>query len=788
MDPFEDWAKASTSPPCVQRWCDRLVELGASWDSFRREPEQVVKDLVAGNIPLLAARDIVNVTSSFLKRNRCPMAIFWDLENMPIPTAADGRDVVARLKTVLAHLGDLVQFRCYASIGLNLIPQHKRSDLQLSGCHLVDCPHQGRKEVADKMIIVDAMQFAFQNPDGATLCFISGDTDYAYLLAVLQRPQWRTIVISRGTMQSMLHVNCDIKMRWETDILQLQQNTFLPPDHGDEEIHREVKETSAEASSLRAEDVEDEPEDNDQSHQVARVDTGIEQVTADNPSSDIEKGIKTNTGTAAVSGTATHCVAPMDKGSYSFAEATKLQTQARMIEPQQPSTTKSLGPSFHPLSASEVWEDEAAMLRIIVTKNETVKGEGALKSLVGIRLRETNPARFPTREGVRKFFAETIKTGVVLEYGSGAFKRLLVPAGHGPSPTIASLPILKTPPVPLESLQGRIHEAAKSLPYVLFILWSAAPKGTVLPKNIFVQSHDFWGILMFPTNAAAQRAIQAYPWLSCGGTLINWNDTENTVSASQDKSWRSSSPIPLTPEEEVFAVDSTVAMLDMMARNDDVYVHERVLVSQLVRLYPKRCPSFEMATTWLSAAQQKGKVCVFRRKHVWADCVCLDSRYKEANAPFPPHDMDTSKEEDHVEELLWKNNGWLPREDVIQDLKVHFKTMQTAFRRTKVFMNGHKKQRFFFAKGPTAQTVGLTATDAIKALTMKSADVSELQVRDEDLVSPGEDDNHREEDEESEGDQRGGRKEDDSVEASSVEGDDFEHRLHEIVTARLKVG
>ena len=56
-----------------------------------------------------------------------------------------------------------MQFRAYASIGLNLIPQKKRSDLQLSGCHLVDCPHNGRKEVADKMIIVDAMQFAYEH-------------------------------------------------------------------------------------------------------------------------------------------------------------------------------------------------------------------------------------------------------------------------------------------------------------------------------------------------------------------------------------------------------------------------------------------------------------------------------------------------------------------------------------------------------------------------------------------------------------------------------------------------
>ena len=93
---------------------------------------------------------------------------------MPIPAETSGRDITSSLKAILSHQGDLIQFRGYASIGLNHIPEEKRSDLQLSGCHLVDCPHHGRKEVADKMIIVDAMHFALQHPTGATLCFITG--------------------------------------------------------------------------------------------------------------------------------------------------------------------------------------------------------------------------------------------------------------------------------------------------------------------------------------------------------------------------------------------------------------------------------------------------------------------------------------------------------------------------------------------------------------------------------------------------------------------------------------
>ena len=65
---------------------------------------------------------------------------------MPIPAETSGRDITSSLKAILSHQGDLIQFRGSASIGLNHIPEEKRSDLQLSGCHLIDCPHHGRKE------------------------------------------------------------------------------------------------------------------------------------------------------------------------------------------------------------------------------------------------------------------------------------------------------------------------------------------------------------------------------------------------------------------------------------------------------------------------------------------------------------------------------------------------------------------------------------------------------------------------------------------------------------------
>lgn len=77
MDPFDEWVRSATSHPCLQRWAEELIALGVTWDTFRRDPERVVKDLCAGNIPLLAANDIVEISSAQLAKSEAPMAIFW---------------------------------------------------------------------------------------------------------------------------------------------------------------------------------------------------------------------------------------------------------------------------------------------------------------------------------------------------------------------------------------------------------------------------------------------------------------------------------------------------------------------------------------------------------------------------------------------------------------------------------------------------------------------------------------------------------------------------------------
>ena len=77
MDLFEEWAKQSTQHTSIVKYADRLVEMGASWDSFlSRTQEEIARDLVRGGIPILAARDIVDVATSAAKQSQAPWQSF----------------------------------------------------------------------------------------------------------------------------------------------------------------------------------------------------------------------------------------------------------------------------------------------------------------------------------------------------------------------------------------------------------------------------------------------------------------------------------------------------------------------------------------------------------------------------------------------------------------------------------------------------------------------------------------------------------------------------------------
>ena len=100
------------------------------------------------------------------------VAIFWDygrsnpsgsgcdlncyLENCPAPSHITGYDIVKRIRFVAHRFGTIKLFKAYLELSDPAVFSKSlglRSELQASGVSLTDCPHNGRKDVADKMIL-----------------------------------------------------------------------------------------------------------------------------------------------------------------------------------------------------------------------------------------------------------------------------------------------------------------------------------------------------------------------------------------------------------------------------------------------------------------------------------------------------------------------------------------------------------------------------------------------------------------------------------------------------------
>eukprot|EP01127_Copromyxa_protea_P014808 TRINITY_DN4182_c0_g1_i1.p1 TRINITY_DN4182_c0_g1~~TRINITY_DN4182_c0_g1_i1.p1 ORF type:complete len:252 (-),score=28.00 TRINITY_DN4182_c0_g1_i1:28-783(-) len=142
-----------------------------------------------------------------------------------IPSGYSGLDAVKVIRSTLQPFGNISQFNVYLQISDTAsLSAKKRSYLQLSGCHVIDTPHMNRKEVADKMIIVDALLYLINCKEGgATPCFITGDQDYAYLLSQLKaHTKFRTILVCQhATSPAVLESAADHVLSWYNDVLKI---------------------------------------------------------------------------------------------------------------------------------------------------------------------------------------------------------------------------------------------------------------------------------------------------------------------------------------------------------------------------------------------------------------------------------------------------------------------------------------------------------------------------------------------------------------------------------------
>ncbi|KAF8841187.1 DUF537-domain-containing protein [Paxillus ammoniavirescens] len=152
------------------------------------------------------------------------VAIFWDYENCSPPSNSYGLgyDLVNNVGRIARVFGSVTTFKAYLDISTQS-PKSVvlRSELQSSGVSMIDCPHNGRKDVVDKMILVDMITFAVDHPAPATIILIAGDRDYAYAVSTLRLRKYKVILIvpSSPHIPACLESQASLVIDWSTAVL-----------------------------------------------------------------------------------------------------------------------------------------------------------------------------------------------------------------------------------------------------------------------------------------------------------------------------------------------------------------------------------------------------------------------------------------------------------------------------------------------------------------------------------------------------------------------------------------
>ncbi|KAH9901147.1 NYN domain-containing protein [Cubamyces lactineus] len=152
------------------------------------------------------------------------VGIFWDYENCALPSTGQVTyTMLHKMRRVALRYGSVKTFKAY--LELSEQPTSKlmtiRSELQSCGVSLIDCPHVGRKDVVDKMMIVDMMAHALDNSAPSTIILLTGDRDFVYAVSTLCLRQYKVVLIAPKSSHDGLKAQADFVYNWPDD--------FLPP-------------------------------------------------------------------------------------------------------------------------------------------------------------------------------------------------------------------------------------------------------------------------------------------------------------------------------------------------------------------------------------------------------------------------------------------------------------------------------------------------------------------------------------------------------------------------------
>ncbi|KAK8458152.1 hypothetical protein SEVIR_3G305400v4 [Setaria viridis] len=159
-------------------------------------PKSVVSDSDPSRMMIVSSNGELSQTNGQANAVLGPVAIFWDIENCPVPSDVRPEDVAGNVRMALRMhpvvKGAVTMLSAYGDF--NAFPRRLREGCQRTGVKLVDVPN-GRKDAADKAILVDMFLFALDNHPPSSIMLISGDVDFAPALHILGQRGY-TIVLA----------------------------------------------------------------------------------------------------------------------------------------------------------------------------------------------------------------------------------------------------------------------------------------------------------------------------------------------------------------------------------------------------------------------------------------------------------------------------------------------------------------------------------------------------------------------------------------------------------------
>lgn len=200
-----------------------------NFSSALRSPSQLVEQ----NVPHLSNTNINTPHFTSLPNQNIssgPVAILWDMENCPIPNDICPDGVAGNIRMALrVHpviTGPVSVFSAYGDF--NLVPRKVRGSCQRTGVKLVDIPN-GKKDAADKAILVDMFLFALDNPPPSSIVLISGDVDFSPALHILGQRGYTVVLVfpfGKYVSSALCNAGCFV---WDWHSVARGEVPFFPP-------------------------------------------------------------------------------------------------------------------------------------------------------------------------------------------------------------------------------------------------------------------------------------------------------------------------------------------------------------------------------------------------------------------------------------------------------------------------------------------------------------------------------------------------------------------------------